>query len=154
MTDAEEREHLVEQQIKLLSASYDKAMAYTNLIILAGYAGFFGLWNLTKGLLSPCQEAFSALFMLCSLTIFVVFEIYKAFYAQTENRKMAKIIFSPEAKQTLETYRAALKKFDIEEKKSRISFNRFWAFTFYPTVAFGILADGILMIAFILKLLN
>jgi hypothetical protein len=154
MTDEETRQHIVEQQIKLLTASYDKAMAYTNLIIIAGYAGFFGLWNLCKDLLSQKQETYSALFMLCSLTIFVLFEVFKTFSIQAQNRKMAKIFFSPEANKTLETYRAALQTFEIEDKKSRIHFYRFWVCAFIPTLAFGILADGILVLAFILKLLN
>jgi len=35
-----------------LGASYEKAMAYTNLIVVAGYAGFFALWQITKDYLS------------------------------------------------------------------------------------------------------
>ncbi|PIP19226.1 MAG: hypothetical protein COT38_05815 [Candidatus Omnitrophica bacterium CG08_land_8_20_14_0_20_41_16] len=35
---------LIEQQKEILSHIYQKASSYTNLIILAGYVGIFGIW--------------------------------------------------------------------------------------------------------------
>ncbi len=70
-------EKIVETQIKIVTASCDKAVAYTNVIVVAGYAGFFGLWTLTKAYLSKCQALWAALFMLVSAATFVFFEVYK-----------------------------------------------------------------------------
>ena len=64
-------------QIKLLSALFDKATAYANLIIMAGYAGFFGLWSFTKDKLTPMQVFWSALFITISASVFVIFETFK-----------------------------------------------------------------------------
>ena len=59
--DAEE---IVEIEIKLLSATFDKAVQYTNLVMVAGYGGFFGLWKLTEKYLTPTGARFAALCML------------------------------------------------------------------------------------------
>src|SRR5229473_781460 len=70
----------VEIQIRIIAGAYEKANAYTNLIILAGYAGLFALWQFTKDNLSRTQVLVSALLTLTSITIFVLFEIYKAHF--------------------------------------------------------------------------
>jgi hypothetical protein len=48
-------EKIIEAQIKIITASYDRAVAYTNVIVVAGYAAFFGLWTLTKPYLCKTQ---------------------------------------------------------------------------------------------------
>ncbi|WP_171165069.1 hypothetical protein [Usitatibacter palustris] len=70
-------EKLVEIETKLVSAIYDKAVAYTNLVVAAGYAAFFGLWAITKPYASPGLLQWAALLMLASAATFVIFEIYK-----------------------------------------------------------------------------
>src|SRR5688572_20847673 len=75
--DAAAGEKIIETQIKIITASYDKAAAYTNLIVVAGYAAFFGLWTLTKPYLPRELALWAALLMLLSAATFVVFEVYK-----------------------------------------------------------------------------
>ncbi|MDD5044657.1 MAG: hypothetical protein PHU91_01065 [Candidatus Omnitrophica bacterium] len=43
---------LIERQKQISSHFYQKAISYTNLIILAGYAGIFGLWQHVREILS------------------------------------------------------------------------------------------------------
>ena len=38
----------VDIQIKIIVGAYEKANAYTNLIIVAGYAGLFALWQIRE----------------------------------------------------------------------------------------------------------
>ncbi len=76
----EQKKEILDSQIKLASAIYDKSMAYTNLIIMAGYAGFFGLWSVTKDDLTSKQVLWSALFMVISLSSFIFFEVAKMIF--------------------------------------------------------------------------
>ena len=69
---------VVDIQIRIIAGAYEKANAYTNLIIVAGYAGLFALWQFTKDNLSRRQVIISGLLTITSLAIFVLFEIYKA----------------------------------------------------------------------------
>jgi len=73
----EAAEKVIETQIRIFTASYDKAVAYTNVIMVAGYAAFFGMWTLTKPFLSKRQALWAALFMCMSAATFVLFEVYK-----------------------------------------------------------------------------
>jgi hypothetical protein len=68
--------------IKLVSTLVDKGAAYTNLVILAGYASFFALMPLVKDLLSPGSRRWAGLLMLLSLAAFVGFEIWKMLFMQ------------------------------------------------------------------------
>ena len=68
---------IIESHIKILSASYDKAVTYTNVIVIGGYASFFGLWSVSKPYLSAVQARWAALIMLLSVSTFVFFEVYK-----------------------------------------------------------------------------
>jgi uncharacterized membrane protein (DUF2068 family) len=83
---------IIESQIKIVSASYDKAVAYTNLIILGGYASFFGLWHLTKDYIGFKQALWAALLMLVSVCVFVFFEVYKMTVTTIGIHKQAKIL--------------------------------------------------------------
>ncbi len=78
--DNEERDNLIfERQKELITHSMSNAMAYTNLVIVGGYASFFGLWSLTKEHLLKEQIFWSASFIFLSVVSFVLFEIYKMY---------------------------------------------------------------------------
>src|SRR5207237_2098179 len=82
----------VDIQIRIIAGAYEKAVAYTNLIIVAGYAGLFALWQITKDNLSRRQVLISAFLIISSITIFVLFEIYKAHYTSRLLRQYAKTV--------------------------------------------------------------
>lgn len=67
----EKREKTIDQEAK-------EDRAYTNLIVGAGYAAYFGLWHLVGLKLNETAMAISGLCILVSGGIFVSFEIYKA----------------------------------------------------------------------------
>src|SRR5258708_37946291 len=87
---------VVDIQIRIIAGAYEKANAYTNLIILAGYAGLFALWQFTKDYLSRTQVLVSALLTLTSITIFVLFEIYKAHFTSRQLRQYANAVQQPQ----------------------------------------------------------
>ena len=62
LLDAQQQQ-LLDAQKELLSAAFSRANAYTNLILGAGYAGFFAVWAFTKDHLTPPQLFWSALFV-------------------------------------------------------------------------------------------
>lgn len=65
-------------QLKIVTATFEKSTAYTNLMLLRGYAGFFGLWQLAKKFLSKQQVVlWATLLVLISLGSFIVFEVAK-----------------------------------------------------------------------------
>jgi hypothetical protein len=89
----EHREYL----INLLTTQFDKGAAYTNLIILASYAGSFAIWSGTKDQL-PKQASISvALLLGVSLIAFISFEIYKMTDGVIRGLKLRRLLETPAA---------------------------------------------------------
>ena len=65
--DEEIARKLRETTIEIVMRSYDKASAYANLIILAGYAGAFGILEFSRNQMSPRGAALVALLVGVSL---------------------------------------------------------------------------------------
>ena len=75
--DAERVRHtLIDIQTKI----FDRAAAYTNLIMLGGYAGGFAIWNFTREILGKQAEVWVALLLTISLATFIFFEVFKMIY--------------------------------------------------------------------------
>lgn len=63
--------------IDIVSVTYDRAVAYSNVMIIAGYAGVFATWHLVEPDLNRTATIWVALLLAISLTTFVAFEVYK-----------------------------------------------------------------------------
>ena len=146
-------EIFIETQIKILSASYDKAVAYTNLVIVAGYAGLFALWHLTKEHLSRNQVLSAALLLLISIAVFVLFEVYKAYYTGTMLRGYIDIVNDPKNQSSLETMISEIEVYKVRDQRRGLRFVRSWVVVFIVTTLTGLGAAGILLDAFIRSLL-
>ena len=145
---------VVETQIRIIAGSYEKANAYTNLIILAGYAGLFALWQLTKDNLSRAQTLTSALLMLISIVIFVLFEIYKAHYSSGVLRRYLRVVQQSENRTSPERLLSAMSTFEAAEQAAAIHFVRFWQVVFWLTTITGVSAALVLGYAFVRALLR
>lgn len=66
---------LLEAQKELLSSTFGQAQAYTNVVLVAGYAGFFGIWSFVRDDLSRGTMFISALLITISLGFFVLWEV-------------------------------------------------------------------------------
>jgi len=66
--------------IELLSNAFERARAYTNLVILGGYAGAFTIWNFSRPILTNHGLVGVALLLTVSLTTFVFFEVFQMYF--------------------------------------------------------------------------
>jgi hypothetical protein len=147
-------EKIIENQIKIITASYDKATAYTNLIVVAGYAAFFGLWTLTKAYLTKPLAMWAALLMLSSAATFVFFEVYKMFF--TSRSLVSKYIgLSDRIKgKPLGQVLTELQKIDSEAKAEALRFLPAWRVSLLVAVITGLGGVGLLLYAFAHALLS
>jgi hypothetical protein len=149
----EQKKEILDSQIKLASALYDKSIAYTNLVIMAGYAGFFGLWSVTKDNLTPKQVLWSALFMIISLSIFVFFEvgkmIFNSCFMLSRNCALKKL----PAAQNVDEIRNILNEHDKTTKSRGVKFTYFWVFALIIIIPTALIGVSILMYSFIVNLL-
>src|SRR5258707_10744657 len=63
--------------IEIQSKLFDRAAAYSNLIMLGGYAGAFTIWANTKSQLSPKSNVVIAALLGVSLAVFVFYQVFK-----------------------------------------------------------------------------
>jgi hypothetical protein len=140
---------ILDTQIKIVTATFNQAAAYTNLILLGGYAGFFGLWQLTKDYLSRDQALWSALLVLISLLFFILFEVIKMVLITKVTLKKARVLQSPGAMSTPTRALASLKDLESSFEHSMGPFMRFWGATVFICLVTAITAAGILAYAFV-----
>lgn len=140
---------VIESQVKVLSATFDKSAAYTNLIVLAAYAGFFGLWQLTRDYLPKTLGLWSALLMLISVTVFVIFEVVKMVVIQHNVFERAKTLRSPEVQADVAKLLKALGDLDQVHEKVLFHFMRFWVVALVLTISTGMAAASLLGYAYI-----
>lgn len=142
----------IEAQVKVLSATFDKSAAYTNLIILAAYAGFFGLWQLTKDYLTKELALWSALLMLVSVVIFVAFEVIKMVVIQHNFMDRVKVLKSPEVQRDPRALESAFQELGVVHERVLYHFMRFWVGALVATILTGMAAASLLGYAFIASL--
>lgn len=63
--------------IEIQASLFSKSAAYTNLILLGGYAGAFTIWGNTKAQLSANANVSIAGLLTISLAVFILFEVFK-----------------------------------------------------------------------------
>ncbi len=68
---------ILQQQKEILAHVYQKAAAYTNLVMIGGYAAAFGIWQLTKEFIGAEQSMIVGLLIIASIVLFAGFEVYK-----------------------------------------------------------------------------
>jgi fatty acid desaturase len=74
----EDHEKKIEALIKVQAAIFDKAAAYTNLVIVAGYAAFYAVWSKSEAYLPGTWFVLCALLVTFSALTFICFEVFKS----------------------------------------------------------------------------
>lgn len=143
----EEHDRKVETMIKVLSTLYDKSAAYTNIIMAAGYAGFFTVWSNMKAYMSPAEMRVSAICMLVSLLVFVLWEVTKMILTSRNLHRLLEVLQSPQPE-----FDAKLKKQQHDERTFNIGFLRAWRIVLVSAIAPALLASATLIYSFITHL--
>lgn len=140
---------IAEAHQKLITISYDKAATYTTVIIFGGYAGFFAIWQITKDYLTKQQTLWSALLILVSLLLFVLFEVLKMVLVTKAFLSKAKILQKPEVRTNPQRLLQALNELETVQQTILKGFIAIWAITVSICVGSAIGGAGILAYAFI-----
>jgi len=145
-------EEIIEFQMRVTANAFERASAYNSVLILACYASFFGLWQITKESLDPKWGIVAALLMAISAASFVIFEVAKTFYTSRQILKLQKTMFGPHKNNPAKL----LEEFNKYEDKARIVnivLVPFWYVSFSVSVLTGVAALIILVSTFIKALL-
>ena len=135
---------IADTQIKVVTATFDKAAAYANIMLVGGYAGYFGLWQLTREYLSKPQALWSALLVLVSLVTFVLFEVVKMVVVSKSIQRQAAILNSPTTRSDLQKLTKELNELQAIQEHGSTQFMRFWALTVGVAVSTALAGAGVL----------
>jgi len=141
-------------QVKLYSALYDKSTAYTNVIIAVGYAGFFGLWSLTKPSLPNALATIAASLMSMSLAIFVLFEVYKITTVGRAAARRATAMFNGAGNPDMQNFVERLREYEAANLRDALRLSRASPWILGPTLVLGLSAYTVLLAAFLCAIVN
>ena len=136
----------IDQYKQIVAHQYQLSSTYTNLIMLGGYAGIFGLWQLTKSNLESWAVLLTALLTAISLLFFAGFEVFKMVGNALFLRRLNSII----AKEVAEHERVAAWTMAWNEYSRKGS--KWWLIFLIPTVITGFGAGFILIYALVISL--
>ncbi|WP_439125146.1 hypothetical protein GKKCFE_17575 [Pseudomonas sp. E141] len=133
-----------DKHVALLMQLNEKQMAsaatYTNLILVAGYAGFFGFWSTLSLRLPLWLYSLCGLLALFSLMLFVSWEIVKMIWSNFHIAKTNSMIKAIGGAKLLQLFEASQLQYQIRSQ-------RVWWVFLLPAVLSG-LAAGFLLIGF------
>jgi hypothetical protein len=141
-----EPRELIDAQKELLAHAYGQAQAYTNVLLLAGYAGFFGIWSFLSPTLSKGQILWSAFLVSISLATFIVWEVVQSYFRSRSLLGLARAIEVPD----LVSERLA--QYWRNEQNRTIAQGRAWVVAFGISVVTGLLGVLVLLWAFVRSL--
>lgn len=148
-----EHEEALQVHIKFSAMMIEKGSAYTNLLIVAGYASFFAIMPLAGNLITKDQRRASLLLLVVSLCAFVGFEVFKMLFMQFAMLGRYDK-FNREAKQPGFLFVAESLKLQKDLAGFQTRFVRLWIASTAVSILSGIAAVGILAAAFVVDLLT
>lgn len=151
--EAREADAFLDFQIKLIAATFDKAVGYTNIVMIAGYASFFGIWSMVKDLNRPANKL-AVLLMLVSVTIFVAFEFVKMAWLGRQHVRRQRIAAAGLAGLDPGEMRDRFTRLDIDLQAESGKFARFWLITVLPAALTALAGIAMLTTDLILALLE
>lgn len=143
------QDQLVEKQINAFIQLNEKllsnATAYTNLIMVAGYAGFFAFWSTLSGKIPTWLFNACGLAITLSLTLFITWEIVKMFWSAKHMRATQAILAKRPHADVITEFERAFQEFNARTQKV-------WMVFLVPTVISGMTAASLLIGYFCLNL--
>jgi hypothetical protein len=139
----EEDQHkfVQEKLIQLIAETYSHASAYDNVIIVAGFAGFFALWGGTAEDIERFPRLVTVALMAAALLLYVTWHMLQMLTRQRFEHKRSEAF-------TLVEDSAAFNARVVElDRRQGVAFQkilRLWPFIFVPSLCFGFSAGGLL----------
>lgn len=148
--EEKQRDETIEIVVKVIAEAFDRSTAYANIIILAGYAGFFATWSFVKDYLTERSTIITALLMVLSVIVFVAWEMFKMILGAKDLNRLSHLVPTPPL--SPEQFFKRLNRIQNVLQIRKVSLVRYWYVVLTTTVLAGFGAGFILVYNFIAKL--
>lgn len=143
-----QKQEVVDASIKIVTAVYSNAKAYTNVIIIAGYAAFFAMWGFVRADIPLLASLWALLLMAFSAAVFVLFEIYKMIWSAWSVRRT--IFATEDANDPI----GRLAEIEKSQQREAQVFGKIWIFALICTVPLGVAALTVLAVNILIVILQ
>jgi hypothetical protein len=134
-----EQDKSIAMLMQLNEKQMSHATNYTNLILVAGYAGFFGFWTTLSGRLPGKVYALTGLLALLSLILFIGWEVVKMVWTNVHLRHTNTILTDPKTKgKHAQLWEASTALYSV-------NVHRVWLCFLVPTLITGLGAGTLLL---------
>lgn len=141
----------IDNMIEMHSKIIDRSAAYTNLMLIGGYAGIFTIWSGTRTNLPTKANIAIAFSIGTSLAIFIGFEIYKMIITALRVSKISAFLKDSVSPDQFTTH---LEEFRREEAKAPVGWWGIWIATITISVSTTLAALGLLAYNFLAVLVG
>ncbi|MCP8939385.1 hypothetical protein NK718_12745 [Alsobacter sp. SYSU M60028] len=142
------KKHVKERQaifVEILSKTYDRAAAYTNVVLIGGYAAAFTIWSNTKMFLPKSATLWTGGLLLLSLSAFVFFEVIK----MVLNAKLFLSMYSLAlSEQEPVAFERKVKEAQLAEQRLSVVMVRWWILTLIICVPSALVSLFILIVSY------
>lgn len=133
---------------KAIQDEFHAGKQFNHAIIFAGFAGFFGLWAIVKGMIESITLSISVLLMLFSGVVFIGWEVYRMVYLTLRISRAANAVENPS--NTNEAIEAA----DKAERDSVVRLMCYWPWVLGASIIPALIAIGIFAYTLVENLLR
>jgi hypothetical protein len=144
----------LDHYIKYMKEQNAEYRQYTQLVITAGYAAFFGLWSLTKDFLNPWPSKVSFLLLAISALSFIILEVVKIGLYGFDINVKNKALLLARIEDDLDRRLDHLKSADRYKNRFDLWISRIWIFSYPISLIFGLAAIFILASALVKNVLE
>jgi hypothetical protein len=113
----------------------------------AGYAGFFTIWSNMKAHMAASDMRISALCMLASIVVFVMWEVRKMIVLSSALHGLQGVLEAPPSE-----FNSRLAAQEQEERRIRVRLMKWWPLVLLFTIAPALVATSLLIYSFIINL--
>jgi hypothetical protein len=135
------KQEAIDAIVEIQGKLYERASAYMNLMLLAGYAGGFTIWSNSSGNFSQKSNVCIGLSLGLSLTSFILFEVFKMLANALSFIKMRRLIRS---KDNPEKFLKDIQRLYHKAMEPKIAYIPFWLITMGVSVSGALFAIGVM----------
>lgn len=144
-----EQDLILSRLMRIQESLYDKGLTYSQVILGLGYAGLLAVWVGTKEYLEPRFVVWSALLVTISVLAYVLFEVTQMIYLTSLGLALNKSMSRSKG-----NYSHALDEYARSEQRMKGVLLLVWAVVLAIALPTGLGAAGVLVWAFVRRLLT
>ncbi|WP_137718700.1 hypothetical protein [Methylobacillus flagellatus] len=138
----------VDLNIKSTAHFYDQHKKYTQVIITAGYALFFGLWSITKDYSDNWAIFLAGLMIAISASSFVLFEVFKTMLVTSLIGTRSRALINAKADDRLDQITNHLESASRHDDVINLLEYRVWLPTYWLSVLTGVVGIAVLLTSY------